>query len=271
MTTPGAAGWDCHAHLFGPYARYPLAANPSYAPPPALQAKYLALLDRLNLSNGVLVQPSAYDRDHSLLFDVLAAWPQLRGVVVARTGTFASFAGLRDRGVRAARFSHRSGSVNFAGSASFDELLHSAGALADAGLHAELWTDCRALPDIAARLEALPVPVVIDHMGGFDVDAGVDEPGFRCLLALLESGRVWVKLCAYRNLPGAVSVEAGRPFHRALLEANASNLVWGSDWPHLRMNPAPDAAELLECFRHWTGNAGLIERVLVGNPARLYA
>jgi predicted TIM-barrel fold metal-dependent hydrolase len=266
-----AAGWDCHAHLFGPYARYPLAENPSYTPPPALEAQYLALLDRLNLSHGVLVQPSAYDRDHSLLFDVLAARPQWRGVVVARTGTFTSFAGLRARGVRAARFSHRSGSVNFAGSASFDELLHSAGALADAGMHAELWTDCRALPAIAGRLETLPVPVVIDHMGGFNVEAGVDEPGFRRLLALLESGRVWVKLCAYRNLPATVSMDAGRPFHRALLEANPSNLVWGSDWPHLRMNPPPDAADLLERFRHWTGDAALIERVLADNPARLYA
>ena len=54
--------------------------------------------------------------------------------------------------------------------------------LADAGLHAELWTDCKVLPDIAARLRTLPIEVVIDHMGGFDVSAGIDEPGFRCLL-----------------------------------------------------------------------------------------
>ena len=37
-------GWDCHAHLFGPYDRYPLAADRSYTPPEATAAQYLALL-----------------------------------------------------------------------------------------------------------------------------------------------------------------------------------------------------------------------------------
>src|SRR4029453_10770903 len=92
---------------------------------------------------------------------------------------------------------------NFAGSASFDDLRSMAAALADANLHAELWTDTRALPDVVSEIGKLPVPVVIDHMGGFDVAAGVNDPGFRSLLSLLETGRVWVKLCAYRNLLSA--------------------------------------------------------------------
>ena len=174
--------------------------------------------------------------------------------------------------MRAARFSHRSGAgANFAGSASFDDLLALAPRLADAGLHAELWTDCRVLPDIADRLRALPVPVVIDHMGGFDVNAGVDATGFRGLLSLLEDGCAWVKLCAYRNLLAPPDVERGRPFHDAMLRANAERLVWGSDWPHLRVNPAPDAAALLATFKRWTGDEALVSKILVANPAALYA
>ncbi len=267
-----AAGWDCHAHLFGPYDRYPLAADRSYTPPEAVESQYLGLLARLGLGHGVLVHPSAYGDDFRLLFDALAARPQaLRGVIVARPGGVAALSGLWERGVRAARFSHRSGAgANFAGSASFDDLLAMTGELAEAGLHAELWTDCKVLPDIAARIEALPFPVVIDHMGGFDVEAGVDEPGFRALLGLLESGRVHVKLCAYRNLLGQSDFEAGRPFHRAMLEANPDRLVWGSDWPHLRVVPAPDAADLLATFRRWTGDEATVRRILVDNPQRLY-
>ena len=53
-----------------------------------------------------------------------------------------------------------------------------------------MWTDCKGLPDIADKLRAFPVPVVIDHMGGFDVAAGINAPGFRCLLSLVESGRI---------------------------------------------------------------------------------
>jgi len=267
-----SAGWDCHAHLFGPYDRYPLASERSYTPDEARCEQYLGLLHRLGLSHGVLVHPSAYGEDHRLLLDTLAAFPMLRGVAVVRQGACPVLRGLHGKGVRAARFSHRRGAgANFSGSASLDDLGQLAGVLADEGLHAELWTDCASLPDIAAQLIRLPVPVVIDHLGGVDVTAGVDAPGFRCLLELLETGQVWVKLCVYRNVPGIGDLEAGRPFHDRLVQANPQRLLWGSDWPHLRVAPQPDAAWLLECFKAWVGHAPTIERILVDNPASLYA
>ena len=74
--SPATQGWDCHAHLFGPHDRFPLAPERSYTPPEALDAQYLALLARLGLSNGVLVHASAYGDDHSLLLHALAA-PEL--------------------------------------------------------------------------------------------------------------------------------------------------------------------------------------------------
>ena len=264
-------GWDCHAHLFGPYDRFPLAADRSYTPPEASQSQYLDLLSRLGLTNGVLVHPSAYGEDFGLLLHALSAHENLRGVVVVRPETLPTLKGLRDKGVRAARFSHRSGAgANFAGSASFEDLLALAPSLADAGMHAELWTDCKALPDVAPRLRELPFPVVIDHMGGFDVAAGIDDPGFRCLLTLLEDGHVWVKLCAYRNLLGTPDIELGRPFHEAMVQANPHRLVWGSDWPHLRVTPTPDAAQLLEMFKRWTADDALVSQILVTTPAALY-
>lgn len=264
-------GWDCHAHLFGPYDRFPLAPQRSYTPPEAVEAQYLAMLARLGLSHGVLVHPSAYGEDFSLLLHALASRPQLRGVIVAHKGMDIDWNSLRARGVRAARFSHRSGAgANFAGSASLDDLHTLAPRLAEAGLHAELWTDCQVLPDIAGQLRQLPVPVVIDHMGGFDPAAGIDEPGFRGLLGLLEAGRAWVKLCAYRNLLGSADFEAGRPFHDALCAANPERLLWGSDWPHLRVNPAPDTAGLLATLERWTPHAPTLRRILVDNPAALY-
>jgi predicted TIM-barrel fold metal-dependent hydrolase len=266
--TPGA--WDCHAHLFGPYAKYPLAAERSYTPPEAPMEAYDALLARLGFAHGVLVHPSAYGEDFSLLFDALAARPNLRGVVVAQAHAAGRLKGLRERGVRALRFSHRTGAgANFAGSASWDDLIKLAPLLADLGLHAELWTDRQALPAIAPALLKLPVPVVLDHMGGFDVEAGLDEPGFRSLIALLEEGKVWVKMCAYRNLL-KTELERGRPFHQRMLAANPRQLVWGSDWPHLRVEPVPDALHLLKVMREWTGDAALAHAILVDNPARLY-
>jgi predicted TIM-barrel fold metal-dependent hydrolase len=266
-----SGGWDCHAHLFGPYGRFPLAPDRSYTPPEALEPQYMALLRRLGLNHGVLVHPSAYGDNHALLLHALAAQPALRGVVVVRPGSPLALGGLRDRGVRGARFSHRSAAcANFAGSASLEDLRTLAPALADSGLHAELWTDCEALPDIAQELRSLPVPVVIDHMGGFDADAGVEAPGFRALLALLESGKVWVKLCAYRNLLNASDWEAGRVFQQKMVAANPERLVWGSDWPHLRVTPVPDPVQLLDMFMEWAGSDAVVRQVLSSNAERLY-
>jgi predicted TIM-barrel fold metal-dependent hydrolase len=112
--------------------------------------------------------------------------------------------------------------------------------------------------------------VVIDHMGGFDAHAGVDEPGFACLLSLVNAGHAWVKLCAYRNLLPATDLAPCQPFHEALLRANPQRLLWGSDWPHLRVVPSPDAALLLETFRRWTASPALVEQILVDNPSALY-
>lgn len=274
-TDTASRRWDCHAHLFGPYANYPLAAERTYTPPEALEQGYAALLAQLGLGHGVLVHPSAYGTDYRLVLDALSARPNWRGVLVAQAGTAPNLKALRAQGVRALRFSHRSGAAtNFKGSASLDDLVALAPALADAGLHAELWTDRQALPAIANTLRALPVPVVLDHMAGFDVAGSVDEPGFATLTQLLAEGRVWVKLCAYRNLltlPVPQWQEAGRVFQQALTRVNPQQLVWGSDWPFLNVKPAPDPALLLQLFRDWAGNEALAESILSDNPARLYA
>ena len=266
-----SAGWDCHAHLFGPYERYPLAADRSYTPPEAPAAHYLALLDATWPGARRSRAPERLWRRFLAAVRCAAQHPNLRGVVVLRADTSQTLTSLHAKGVRAARFSRRSGAgANFAGSASFDDLLALAPALADAGLHAELWTDCKALPDIADRLRELPLPVVIDHMGGFDAAAGVDDAGFRCLLELLATGRIWVKLCAYRNLLQAPDFELGKPFHDAMLRANPERLLWGSDWPHLRVTPTPDAAQLLDKFKRWTADDAMVSRILVTNPGTLY-
>lgn len=264
------SGWDCHAHVFGPYARFPLADASVHSPPEASVADYLTLLQRLGLEHGVLVHPSAYGRDFSALFDALDRHPQLRGVVVARVQDRMDLRGLRERGVRALRFSHRSGG-DFPGAATLDDLQQLAPALADAGLHAELWSDAEALSGAIDVLRQLPVPLVLDHAGGFDLDAGVDAPAFRALLSLFEGGNTWIKLCMYRNLLHKPAPERGRAFQQALQQARADRLLWGSDWPHLRVAPAPDTPQLLASFRAWAGDDALVQQILEEHPRQLYA
>jgi 2-pyrone-4,6-dicarboxylate lactonase len=78
---PGAC--DCHAHVIGPHADYPLVADRSYTPPESPAAAYFAMLDAIGFTRGVLVQPSIYGTDNRLLLEVLRARPdRLRGVAV---------------------------------------------------------------------------------------------------------------------------------------------------------------------------------------------
>jgi len=69
----------------------------------------------------------------------------------------------------------------------------------------------------------------------------------------------------------APDYEDARPFHEALVRANPERLVWGSDWPHPRMEgEMPDAGRLFELFHAWTPDEATRLRILVANPAKLY-
>ena len=272
MSTPATKGaWDCHAHVFGPYEHYPLAANRTYTPPEALVQQYLGLLDQMGITHGVLVHPSAYGNDYRLLFETLQNNDRLRGVIVANAENTLNFTALHDRGIRAARFSHRSGAgTNFVGSASMDDFESLKSTLANANLHAEVWTDCVALQDIDKILMSSPVPIVIDHMGGFNPQNGINDQGFQKLLRLLDTGHVWIKLCVYRNLLNEADYDIGKPFMEAMIKQNPDRLVWGSDWPHLRVLPTPNTPDLLDLLKQWAPDDLAVEKILTTNPSVLY-
>lgn len=109
-------------------------------------------------------------------------------------------------------------------------------------------------------------------MGRTDARAGTGTPGFQSLLRLLADGGCWVKLSgAHRLSNTAPDYPEARPFHEALVRANPERLVWGTDWPHPRMEgEMPDAGHMIDLFQRWTPDEQVRRAVLVDNPARLY-
>ncbi len=273
-TPPGAC--DTHAHIFGPAARYPYAPDRSYTPPDAPLESYLAMLDTLGFARGVLVQGSAHGRDNSAMLDALAAQPKrLRGVTVADRAISVDELRRWDRlGVRGLRFNHflRDGKPFYGGGVGLDDAKAMVPRLAELGWHVQLWIDIKDLPDLVPLVRSWPVPVVIDHMGRTDARAGTGTPGFQALLRLLGDGACWVKLSgAHRLCDAWPDYVPARPFHEALVRANPEQLVWGTDWPHPRMEAEmPNAGHLLDLFNTWTPEAALRRKILVDNPARLY-
>jgi 2-pyrone-4,6-dicarboxylate lactonase len=135
-----------------------------------------------------------------------------------------------------------------------------------------LWIDCKDMPETIPILDAIGLPVLVDHMGRTDARAGTGTPGFQALLRYVGEGKGWVKVSgAHRLSTNSPGYPEARPFHEALVHANPDNIVWGSDWPHPRIEgEMPNAGRLYELFHDWTPDEATRRKILVDNPARLY-
>jgi predicted TIM-barrel fold metal-dependent hydrolase len=275
IPTPANA-CDTHAHVFGPSSRFTYAATRSYTPPDAPLEKYLHMLDTLGFARGGLVQGSAHGRDNSAMLDALEKHPKrLRGVAVAdETVPAAELRRWNDLGIRALRFNHffRDGKLHYQGGVTLENAKKLAPLMKDLGWHMQLWIDVKDLPDTIPVIKSIGLPVVIDHMGRTDARAGINTPGFQSLVRLVGEGGCWVKMSgAHRLSTRAPDYPDARPFHEALVAANPDRLVWGTDWPHPRIEgEMPNAGRLLDLFNEWTPDAAVRRKILADNPARLY-
>ena len=271
---------DSHLHVFGPYETFPLAAERSYEPPYAPFERLIAMLDAHALDRAVLVQPSAYGADHSALLDALRRAPQrLRGIAVlqpqdAQALSDAALDAMHAAGVRGLRFTDASAAA-FQGNVGIEALPALASRMRQRGWHAQVWMGCRALLEAMPLLQAAQLPVVVDHMGRFDAQAGINGADFVELCAALADGGaqgwLWVKLSLCRATPDFPDYAQAQPFHDALVRANPQRLLWASDWPHIRMaEKTPDVGHLLHVLSQWLDDAALQQRILVDNPALLY-
>jgi len=271
-----AGSCDCHAHVFGPFDRYPLAADRTYTPPLAPCEQYLGMLATAGMQRGVLVHAGACGWDHSVTLAALRAGEgRLRGIAVPRLGAGDNeLADLHAAGVRGVRFTRIIGrpGKGISGVHDLDELEPFAPRLRALGWHAQLWANCSIIAAEAPRLERLGVPLVIDHLGQLDVTRGVADASFQSLLGLVREGVAAVKLTAFRNSRGVPGYGDVRPFHDALVAANPRQLVWGSDWPFIGMSgeQRPTVEGVTRIFWDWVSDATLRRQILADNPARIY-
>ena len=111
---------------------------------------------------------------------------------------------------------------------SFDDVERFASRIAPMAWHIEYLVHVHDFPELDA-LARMPVDAVVGHFGYMPTSCGVDHPGYRHFLKLVEGGRIWVKLTApyritaYDDLP----YEDVEPLARALREARPDRLLWG--------------------------------------------
>jgi predicted TIM-barrel fold metal-dependent hydrolase len=260
---------DTHTHVFD--ARFPAGPAP-YALPDASFAVHAAMRARIAMPRAVLVQPVPYGRDPACLLDALAQGSgALRGVMIAdATVADATLQSWHAAGIRALRFTEMrapGGSGRYPGSIGVDALEALAPRLAELGWQAHLWASAAQSAALLPGLARRGVPLVLDHLA---MPEHPGDPAFDAVLGHVREGTAWVKATLCRVPRGGAGIEALRPLQDRLVAANPDRVLWGSDWPYVRMEPAPDAGAMLDLFLGWLGDASLARRILVDNPAALF-
>ena len=265
-----AGATDCHAHVFGPQARYPLLPATHFVPHVCVWQDYREMLRSIGCQRAVLVQPSVYGTDNAAIEEALAQSDiEMRAVAVVSPdiadGELERLHGLGFRGIRINTASWTQG-LKLADAQSL------ALRIRHLGWHLQFYANFREQPEVEEILAALPVPIVIDHFGRILTSEGTAAPAFQSVLRLLRRDHCHAKLIgpyfisdqfpAYRDIA---------PFARAMVEAAPDRVLWGTDWPHASAREKmQDDGDLADMLLEWVPDEKARHKVLVGNPARLY-
>lgn len=273
---PPAGAVDAHCHVFGPMAQFPFSAKAKYLPEDAGPDMLFALRDHLGFARNVIVQASCHGTDNAATLDAIARSNGLaRGVAVVDPAIDAAgLAALHDGGIRGIRFNFLKRLVD---DAPKDKFLDVARRL-PAGWHVVIYFEADILEELRPFMDAIPVPLVIDHMGRPDVRQGPDGVDMKAFRALLNSREdIWFKATCPDRLDAIKEGGAGDPWDAfasavaPLVADYPDRCLWGTDWPHPNMDTEiPDDGHLVDMIPRIAPTAELQHKLLVANPMRLY-
>ena len=269
---PPSGAVDAHCHVFGPAEQFPFSAKAKYLPEDASPEMLFALRDQLGFSRNVIVQASCHGTDNAATLDAIARSNGMaRGVAVVDPDIeFEQLRALHDGGIRGVRFNFLKRLVD---NAPKDKFIEVARRIESLGWHVVIYFEADLLEELRPFFDAIPVPIVIDHMGRPDVTQGPDGADMFALRKLLDSrGDISVKTTCPDRLD-----DAGAPwdaFARAvapLVEDYPDRCLWGTDWPHPNMQHAiPDDGNIVDMIPRIAVTTALQQKLLVDNPMRLY-
>jgi D-galactarolactone isomerase len=259
---------DCHHHIYD--ARYPVDPKAALRPGDALVDDYRALQRRIGTTRHVIVQPSTYGIDNRCTLDALAAFGgEARAVAVVNDSVpDTELKRMDGLGVRGIRFN-----LAQAGATTPEMIEPLSRRVNDLGWHIQINAPSATIMAIMDILNRVPAPIVFDHLAHVPEPAGVTDPLFARVRALIDKGRTWVKLSgAYQDTKvGPPTYADSSAVARAYVKAAPERLVWGSDWPHpSEQQVKPDDALLFDLLADWAPDEAVRHRILVQNAEALY-
>jgi len=269
--TPPQGAIDAHCHVFGPMDRFPFSPKAKYLPEDAGPEMLFALRDRLGFSRNVIVQASCHGTDNSATLDAIAkSEGKARGVAVVDPGiSERELRAMHEAGIRGIRFNFLKRLVD---DAPKDRFIEVAKRLPE-GWHVVIYFEADILEELRPFMEAIPVPIIVDHMGRPDVSQGPDGPDMRAFRTLLDSRPdIHFKPTCPDRLdftgdPWDKFAEAVAP----LVADYPDRCIWGTDWPHPNQQDVPpDDGHLVDMIPRIAPTEELRRKLLVDNPERLY-
>lgn len=263
---------DCHVHVLDP-ARFPYAPDTHYRPAGQETGTFdelRAVLDAYGARHALIVGPnSGYGLDNRCLLDALArSEGRCKGVAVVRNDAGAGeLEALKASGIVGVAWN-----VTHYGVPYYDNAAPLLERLRALDLFVQLQVEHDQLVALVPMLERSGARILVDHCGRPTASGGLDQPGFRALLALARTGRAYVKLSGVMKVSReAFPFADARPYVDALLDAYTPDAcMWASDWPYLRAPSRVDYGVLLRHIERVLPDAARRRRVLWETPARLF-
>jgi predicted TIM-barrel fold metal-dependent hydrolase len=269
--TPPPLACDAHCHVFGPAAKFPFAPEAPYHPPDAPFEGLARLHAVLGIERAVIVHASCHGADMRVTLDAIGrSGGRYRGTaIIDPTCTDRALERMHEGGIRGVRFNF----VKHLGGRPDPAFFHrTVERIRPLGWHLILHLDADDIVEFADMLRALPLPIVIDHMGRVRAADGLEQPAFKVLREFMRHDNCWVKVCGAERVSslGPPFTDAV-PFARALIETAPDRVLWGTDWPHPNVGKhMPNDGDLVDLFPLMAPEPALQRKILVDNPARLY-
>ncbi|MEY4583626.1 MAG: hypothetical protein RJB10_123 [Pseudomonadota bacterium] len=250
---------DCHVHVFDP-KRFAYVTTRRFTPGEATVAQLKSNLEKVGISNVVLVQPSVYGEDNSCLLSALKELGSTaRGVaVVSKHTSSEEMVALQEAGVRGARLNLVVDSFEDTGLALL-KLIEIEQHI-PANWHVQLHVSQPVLCALANHISQSNRTYVLDHMGLPDIASGHKANNWLQLLELMKSDRLYVKVSAPYLYSRILNVYTDlAPFVQSILDARSDRVLWGSNWPHTQGTNRNKDIELesIETFRNIDNHAWL--------------
>lgn len=271
--------WDSHLHVIDPN-RYPLAASAVYTPSVSGLWDVVTNETAFGLEHVVLVQPSIYGNDNSILLDALTGLGPDRAHGVVQFETNISTKTLHewhDKGVRGVRLNAVSGGdevdvPEFAG-----RLRAYADIIRPFGWVLQAYAPMEVLPEVEDIIAGLNVTFVLDHFSNPSLpdlkpeDQESFDPysvkGFDSLIRLIKGGNTYIKFSGgYRIEPSMIGLEV---MAKEILQTRTDRTVFASDWPHTRFERL-DIRPFIQTVLDWANEFDCVEGVFSGNARKLW-